>query len=137
MSAVFLDTNILLYAASNAEADAEKKQTARGLILKNDILISTQVVQEYIANALRKPELGIGEKGVERFLEGIEQIEVVPITVDLLCLAWGLRTRYTISHWDASILAAAVTHGCSFLYSEDLQAGFRCGSTRVVNPFAS
>lgn len=31
--------------------------------------------------------------------------------------------RYQISHWDALIVAAALTAGCDTLYSEDMQDG--------------
>ncbi|MCC5843987.1 MAG: PIN domain-containing protein [Verrucomicrobia bacterium] len=133
---VFLDTNILLYASSKAEADKEKRQIARDLILSNDFIFSTQVVQEYIANALRKPKLNIGEKGVERFLQTLDDLQVVPVTLPLLQQAWQLKKRYSLSHWDASILAAAIESSCDILYSEDFQNGFVLGNTNVINPFA-
>ena len=42
----FIDTNILVYAASNAAADRAKRQIARGLLAVPDIGFSAQVLQE-------------------------------------------------------------------------------------------
>jgi predicted nucleic acid-binding protein len=48
----FIDTNILLYAGSNAAADAPKRRIASSLLLELDFCISSQVVQEYLSNAI-------------------------------------------------------------------------------------
>ncbi len=55
----FIDTNILLYAGSNAAADAPKKRIAFALLAELDFCLSSQVVQEYLSNALGKKALGI------------------------------------------------------------------------------
>lgn len=44
--------------------------------------------------------------------------------------------RFSISYWDAAILAAAEALGADTVYSEDLSHGQRYGRVRVVNPFA-
>jgi predicted nucleic acid-binding protein len=50
--------------------------------------------------------------------------------------AGRLARRYTLSHWDALIVAAALTARCDLLYSEDLQDGLVVdGRLTVVNPF--
>jgi predicted nucleic acid-binding protein len=45
----FVDTNVLLYAGSNAADDHGKRQAARALLTRPDIALSAQVVQEYTA----------------------------------------------------------------------------------------
>lgn len=50
----FLDSNILLYASSSAPEDREKRLCAENLILQTDFALSAQVLQEYIANAIKK-----------------------------------------------------------------------------------
>jgi predicted nucleic acid-binding protein len=50
----FVDTNILLYAASNAAADQAKRQVARRLLARPDIGFSAQVLQEFYAAAIAK-----------------------------------------------------------------------------------
>lgn len=43
--------------------------------------------------------------------------------------------RFSLSWWDALIVAAAQTCRCDFLLSEDLQDGQNLDGTRVIDPF--
>lgn len=132
---VFLDANILLYASSAAPADAEKRERAQTLMIEERFALSAQVLQEFIANALRKKALGLTEANIDATLELASHVPVQPITRELIVEAVALRRRYQISHWDATILAAARELGCHTLYSEDLSHGQDYESVRVVNPF--
>ena len=131
----FLDTNILLYAGSNAPEDARKKQIASAIIGSVDFAISTQVVQEFIANALGKKSLGFTESGIEATLESLRSITVLPVTYGLVLQAWRLHQRHSVSQWDATILAAALELGCHTLYSEDFNHGQNYDGVQAVNPF--
>jgi predicted nucleic acid-binding protein len=51
--ATFIDTNILLYAISTAEQEAEKRAIARQILLRTDLAFSVQVFQEFYAQATR------------------------------------------------------------------------------------
>ena len=55
----FLDSNILLYACSSAPDDTRKRCVAEDIILNTSFALSAQVLQEFIANALRKRLLGL------------------------------------------------------------------------------
>ena len=132
---VFLDSNILLYASSSAPADAGKRKRAVELIMETRFALSGQVLQEFIANALRKKSLGIPEKGIDAMLELSGHVPVLPITRELVLSAVTLRRRYQLSHWDSVILAAARELGCHTLYSEDFSNGQNFDGVRVVNPF--
>ena len=131
----FLDTNVLLYACSMAPEDAEKKQVATDLILNTRFALSSQVLQEFIANALRKPALGITESGIDATLELATHVSVQPVDLELIISAVTLRRRFQLSHWDATIIAAAQALGCATLYSEDLSHGQEFETLRIVNPF--
>lgn len=131
----FLDSNILIYACSAAPEDERKQRIAEGLILETDFALSAQVLQEFIANALRNKELGISESGIDATLELSNQVHVLPVTRDLVILATRLRRQFQISHWDATIVAAARELGCHTLYSEDLNPGQNYDGVRVINPF--
>lgn len=131
----FLDTNILLYAGSQAVEDAPKRRIAVQLLASLDFAISTQVVQEYLSNALRKKELGLSARNVQAFLDSLDDITVIPVTVPVIRNAWRLRALHPLSHWDAAIIAAALELGCHTLYSEDLTHGRNYDGVRVVNPF--
>jgi predicted nucleic acid-binding protein len=132
---VFLDSNILLYACSAAREDADKRKLAEDLILNRPFAISTQVLQEFIANALRKPRLGITESNIDATLQMAAMVRVQPITLEVVVAAVILRRRYPLSHWDATIVAAAAELGCDTIYSEDMSDGREYGGVRVVNPF--
>jgi predicted nucleic acid-binding protein len=132
---VFLDSNVLLYASSNAPEDARKRGVAETLILTKSFALSAQVLQEYIANALRKPVLGISESNIDAMLVLASKVRVQPITHEIVVAAVILRRRHALSHWDATILSAAAALGCSTVYSEDMSDGGLYDGVRVVNPF--
>lgn len=135
MTVSFFDTNIFLYAASNAPEDTDKKQKASQLIREMPCVISTQVLQEFIANALRKKSLGLDEGHIAALLEFSGKSTVQPVTRELVQNACRLRLRFGISQWDSAILAAAITLGCKTLYSEDLSHGQTYDGVEVINPF--
>ena len=58
---VFLDANVLLYACSNAPEDSQKQRLAQQLMLAAPFALSAQVLQEFIANALKQHHLGLEE----------------------------------------------------------------------------
>ena len=51
--AAFVDTNVLLYAASTVGDEASKSATARATLGREDLVLSTQVLQEFYAQATR------------------------------------------------------------------------------------
>lgn len=53
----FLDTNILLYRASTAEAELPKRLIAETLLRRPDIGLSAQVLAEFYHSAVHKPGL--------------------------------------------------------------------------------
>lgn len=132
---VFLDSNVLLYACSSAPDDAGKRQVAEELILSRPFALSAQVLQEFIANALRKPRLGIREANIDATLQMASLVRVQSITRELVLSAVALRRRFGLSQWDATIVAAAAELGCATVYSEDMNDGQDYGGVRVINPF--
>jgi len=132
---VFLDTNILLYAGSNDSEDKEKKGIASELIASLDFSISSQVIQEFISNALGKKSLGLGESNITALLASLGEKQVIPVTLDLIRRSVAIRHRFGISHWDSTIIAAAQELGCHTLYSEGLNHGQDYDGVKVINPF--
>ena len=131
----FIDANILLYAGSRAPEDDAKRQVAGPLIASLHFCLSSQVIQEYISNALRKKALGISPDQIEAVIQCLGDVTVQPVTYEVIVQAWQLRRRYQVSHWDATIIAAAQALGCTTLYSEDLSHGQDFDGVRVINPF--
>lgn len=129
----FLDTNILLYAASRAAAEQHKRATARELLGLDGVGLSVQVLAEFYVNATAK--LKLPDDKVIRVLESFESYPVVPLSEALFWTALTLKKRYQLSYWDSAILAAAAELGCHTVYSEDLNHGQIYSGLRVINPF--
>ncbi len=132
----FLDTNVLVYT-DDADAPA-KRDRAVELVGEHRRLrsgvISTQVLQEYFVASTRK--LGVDAKLARRKVELFGRLEVVGIGIDDITDAIDLVRLHQVSFWDALIIRAARAAGCTRLYSEDLNPGWRIEGLTVVNPFA-
>jgi predicted nucleic acid-binding protein len=131
----FADTNVYLYAASKAPVDAGKKKLAQQLLASQDIGLSAQVLQEFVAAAAAKKRLGISHDEAFAMVTGLLEFPIVPITPDLVLEALRIAAGYQISYWDGAIIAAAIRLKCDTIYSEDLNDGQNYGGVVVVNPF--
>ena len=103
----FIDTNLLLYAASNAAADQAKRQVARALLTRPDIGFSAQVLQEFYAVAVTKQRLQMTHDEAVAVLQSLAAFPVWPISRDLVLEAIDAKQRFGISYWDAAIVTAA------------------------------
>ena len=133
---VFLDTNVLVYAAIGTGRDEPKRKLAMELIQTLDFGTSAQVLQEFFVTVVRKAERPLA---ATEALDWIEQFTAFPcqaIDHQLVRIAIEYSSRFAISYWDAAILAAAEALGAGTVYSEDLSAGQRYGRVRVINPFS-
>jgi predicted nucleic acid-binding protein len=133
----FVDTNVLVYAASNAVADQPRRDLALELLDRSDLALSAQVLAEFYSVATSKTKLNMTHDEAVVLLQSLARIPVCPITRELVMEAVELRHRFQISYWDAAILAAARQMGCATVYSEDLNAGQDYDGVTVVNPFAA
>jgi len=132
----FVDTNVLVYAATCDEVNKAKRDRALELIDTENFALSAQVLQEFYVTVTRKLEVRLTP---EQALQWIEQLEVFPcVSVDSNLVKAGVQTsvRYQTSYWDGAIIAAAENIGATKLYSEDLSHGQKYGNVTVVNPFA-
>lgn len=129
----FLDTNILLYAASRAAAEQAKRAKARELLCLEGVGLSVQVLAEFYVNATAK--LKLPEAKVISVLESLESYPIQPISEALFWVALTIKKSHQISYWDSAIIAAAAELGCHTLFSEDLIHGQSYNGVRVINPF--
>ena len=135
--AVFVDTNVLLYAVSTAPDEGEKSRTARAILARDDLVLSVQVLQEFYVQATRtmKPDRLPHESAVS-LVESWLRFRVVETSVSLVQQALATAARWRISYWDAAIIEAARRGDCRELFSEDLQNGMNFAGVTVRNPFA-
>lgn len=130
----FLDTNILVYAATADEP--AKQDTAKGLLTTWGLpgcTISTQVLAEMYNVLAHRKRWAPGDA-----LQAVQMytaLRVVVLGADAVLAALALAASQRLSTWDAMIVQAALEAGCDTLFSEDMQAGRRFGALQVVNPF--
>lgn len=129
----FLDTNILLYAASSAKSEHGKRTKARELLAMEGGGLSVQVQAEFYVNATGKFKLPHDK--VVGILQSLDSYPVLALTEAVFSAALRIKERYQLSYWDSSILAAALELGCHTVYSEDLNHGQSYAGIRVINPF--
>ena len=70
-----------------------------------------------------------------KLLDGLNSIEVVNQTPQIVARAVEIKSLYCISFQDAMIVAAAEKSRCGELLSEDLNDGQVYAGVRVRNPF--
>jgi predicted nucleic acid-binding protein len=123
--AAFVDTNILLYALSNAnQGETGKVAIARRLVdelsEQDDLIVSAQVLSEFVSVSSRK---------------GKSPLTVIAIDASLVQLALQRVQQSHISYWDALIVEAAIRSGATILYTEDMHHGTHYGFLELRNPF--
>jgi predicted nucleic acid-binding protein len=136
VSAVFVDTNVILYSVDSSEPEKQPvaRSWLRALWQARAGRLSVQILQEFYAN-------------VTRLKSGLDQIEARaavetlgswnPLTIDpsLLNAAWDIEDRFGFAFWDSLIVAAAHRTGCTHLLTEDLQDGQIVDGLTIVDPF--
>ncbi|WP_066802988.1 PIN domain-containing protein [Moraxella oblonga] len=131
-SSYFIDSNILLYSIGD---DPYKKQISQSLLKNINVVISTQVLNEF-CNVVFKKKLITPD---ELFLsvQGFSEVfKVMDISSDLVIKALNIKNRYQYSYWDSLIIATALKSGVTILYSEDMANGqIIDNQLTIVNPF--
>ena len=131
----FLDTNVLVYAVSSAEHEADKSRRALELVETSDFGLSAQVLQEFYVTVTRKIKKPLAPELAVALMDQYRVFPVVATDYPLIVSAVELSLRYGVSYWDGAILAAAEALEAPVLYTEDLNHGQSYGAVRAMNPF--
>lgn len=131
MSAVFIDSNVILYLLSG---DSDKADRAEAILDKGGI-ISVQVLNEVTSVCLRKLKMAWDE--IDAVLLAVKAAcDVVPLTLESHEKAVQISKRYRLSFYDSHICASAILSGAKVLLTEDMQGGMKIDGMAVKNPFA-
>ena len=134
---IFIDTNVLIYWVDDS-ARADTVET----LLAGECVISVQVLNEF-ANVLRKKRM-MALADIQFLCDSlIGTCEVYDLSVRTHQTALALMAIYSLSLYDANIVAAAGLSGCEVLYSEDMRDGLNikmpgsegAGTLSIRNPF--
>jgi len=131
----FFDTNILVY--TDDSVFPEKQAIATQLLEEGwnsgNIVLSTQVLQEYFSASTRK--LGVSPEITQRKIELLAHLDIVSIEHNDIMQAIDIHRLHSFSFWDSLIIRMAQKTRCTILYSEDMQHGQQIGGVKVANPF--
>jgi predicted nucleic acid-binding protein len=133
----FIDTNIIIYAYDVTAG--KKHETAR--IIISDLwdsglgVISTQVLQEFFVNVVRKIPKPIDKQQAKEIVRDFLKWHVVVNTGDSIIDAIDIFLSFGYSFWDSMIIEAAIKGGATVLISEDLQDGQVVSGVSIKNPF--
>jgi predicted nucleic acid-binding protein len=134
---VFVDTNVLVYARDAGETvkQPEAKAWLEHLWRTRSGRLSYQVLSEFYVTVTQKLDPGLTAEDARADVRSLLAWRPVVIDEAVLDEAWGLQDRYSLSLWDALILAAAAAAHCDLVLSEDLSDGETYGAVTVINPF--
>jgi predicted nucleic acid-binding protein len=132
----FVDTNIFIYLKLKDEKSKEKRLISSNLLkkIKNRIIISTQVVNEFYSVMLRN---SVPDSKIQEMVRGMINIAGLSfLTLETIMKGWQIRDKYRYSIWDSLIIASASENDCEILYTEDLQHRQLIeNKLRIINPF--
>ncbi|MEM7301520.1 MAG: PIN domain-containing protein [Pseudomonadota bacterium] len=140
---VFLDTNVLVYAACGAVDEPEKWQRARAIVAEEEYCTSAQVLAEFYVSVTRslgqskapKRSVQMDANTALRWISALRKKPCQPVDARIVESGITNARKYQISYWDGAIIAAAQRLGVATLYSEDLDHGQAYDGVTVINPF--
>ena len=118
---IFIDSNVWLYAVSD-EPNAGKRQKAIRLLQEANICISSQVINEVLANILKK-RIGTEEYASELLEHMYADYMVLKFCTTISELLGNCVGSTNYPYWDSLIVATALRSNADTLYSEDMQDG--------------
>lgn len=135
---IFIDVGIL--CCLFADNKLNKKEIILDILdnSTNNIVISTQVINEFMAIARTH---GLSFEEIKILVEYImDLVDVVNENSDLIKETIKLNTVFLAKNYDYSfeeskIIAAAVSANCKILLSETLEHGQIIGDLKIINPF--
>jgi predicted nucleic acid-binding protein len=138
-AAVFVDTNVFVYARDASEGPKQSIALVwlQELWTGHRGRTSTQVLNEYYVTTTRKLRPGLDPARAWEHVRALFAWEPQAIDSELLAQAREIEARYKTSWWDSMIVAAAHLQDCAVLLSEDFQHGAKFGAVQVRNPFVA
>jgi predicted nucleic acid-binding protein len=134
----FLDSNIFTYTFDDVALEKQRiaQELVRAALQDGSGVISYQVTQEVLNVLTRKLTVSMDVGDATRYLATtLEPLWRVQPSAELFRAGLALQSRYQFGFYDSLIVAAALSAGCTRLYSEDLQHGQRIEGLTIEDPF--
>ncbi len=135
-----VDTNVFIYALDDDEPIKQAKAQNlfdRLRLQTNQTILPWQVAGELLDN-LRKRESSkrITTTDVENYFRDFLAMFALALPTErVFQISFDLRSRFSLSHWDALLLVACKEAGVTTLYSEDMDDSTDYDGLKIVNPF--
>jgi predicted nucleic acid-binding protein len=138
-AAVFVDTNVFVYARDTSEPGKQPgaARWIEQLWIEQRGRTGIQVLNEYYVTVTRKLDPGMAPDDAWADVRALLAWEPQPVGRDLLLRAHEIERGHALNWWDAMIVAAAQLQNCALLLTEDLQDGMCCDGVTVCNPFGT
>ena len=139
MTAILVDTNVLIYAHDRGEYEKQARaiNVLDHLQMTNSGWLSIQCLSEFfnITTRGRRPIL-TGAEAARQVEQLAQTWRILDLTTPMVLEAIrGVRV-HQMAYWDAQIWAAARLNQISAIFSEDFNVGATLEGVRFVNPFA-
>lgn len=136
--AVFVDTNVLIYARDRRQE--EKRHTARlwlgRLSADGSARVNLQVLNELtrwiLANERRDDLAAIREE-----IDALRVWGEKPLDHDEVDLGWAIRRQFGFQWFNCLLIAAAYLSGCRYFLTEDMVHRAQFDTLSLINPFLS
>lgn len=130
-----VDTNILIYVQDARDPVKQAKAVALVKGLPDGVLL-WQVANEYLAASRKLVPFGYSHVQAFQDINNWRKVwtTILP-TWAVMDKAEDVRQRFSLSFWDAMVVAACLESGVTRLYSEDFDAYQRIDGLQLVNPF--
>lgn len=132
---VFIDTNVLVYAALGRRSAPDRFAAARRIVLEESFGTSSQVLGEFYSTVTSHGARPLRADDARRWVQVISRKPVQPIDAKIVASGIALSQHHEISYWDAAVIAAAEALGAATVYSDALEHGRTYGAVTVINPF--
>lgn len=133
---VFVDTHILVYRFDTTEPakQARSEDWLRWLWGQGTGRLSVQVLQELYATLTCKLPHALDTAEAQSVIRSLFVWNPVIVEPGTIEGAWANQERFTLSWWDALIVAAAQRAGCTYLLTEGLDHNQDMDGVRVIDP---
>ena len=112
---------------------AKAKELFSKLVIENNCMISTQVLQE-LFNVVTK-KLKYSKEDAQKIIMSLMNLDIHQVSTLDIQVAMKISSESQFTIYDSLIIAAAKAGNCKIVYSEDLNAGQVVEGVKIVNPF--
>jgi len=137
MTAILVDTNILVYAFDPRDAakNVQAQQVLQRLRQSRRGMMSVQSLAEFMRASQK---LSISSADARRYVQALAASwPILDLTPAIVLEAGRGVSAHALAYYDAQIWAAARLNQVGVIFSEDFSPGSILEGVRFVNPFAA